>query len=314
MAYETDSSLSRYISSVQDMPRLSREDETALAIAWRDHGDQAAADKLIRAHLKYVVAIALKYRRYGVPLGDLIAEGNFGVVHALKKFEPERGNRFVTYAAYWIRAYVLNYVIRSWSLVGAGSGALRSKMFFKLRREKIRAANLVGEGEEAEELLAEQLKLPKEQVQAMLRRLEARDLSLDAKVYDDSATTLGDTLVSTAQDQEQTLAKSGVADQLKTAVHSAVEHLDTRERYIVEHRLMADPEDELSLAELGRQLGVSRERARQLEARAKKKLKNHLEAISKESNSDFLSEVAPASASQPTDRAAVPPGSSPAWA
>ncbi|HVU01103.1 MAG TPA: RNA polymerase factor sigma-32 [Polyangiaceae bacterium] len=277
MAHDADPSMTRYIATVQAYPQLTREEEYELAKAWADRQDEAAADKLVRAHLRYVVAIALKYRRYGVPLSELIAEGNFGVIHALKKFQPERGNRFVTYAAYWIRAYVLNYVIRSWSLVGAGSGALRSKMFFKLRREKVRVQNLVGDGDEADEMLAQRLGLPKEQVQAMLRRLESRDLSLDAKVFDDSATSVVDTLVAPGQDQEQSLANTGLRDKLHGAVREAVKDLDDRERFIVEKRLMADPEEELSLAELGRRLGVSRERARQLEARAKKKLRGRLE-------------------------------------
>jgi len=282
MAHDADPTISKYIAKVQGYPQLSREAEFELAQAWLQRADSAAADKLVRAHLRYVVAIALKYRRYGVPLSELIAEGNFGVVHALKKFQPERGNRFVTYAAYWIRAYILNYVIRSWSLVGAGSGALRSKMFFRLRREKVRVLNLVGDGDDADELLATRLGLTKDQVQAMLRRLESRDVSLDSKVFDDSATSLVDTLVAPGQDQEQTLASSGIHDKLRGAVSDAVKELDERERFIVENRLMADPEDELSLAELGRRLGVSRERARQLEARAKKKLKGRLEALSGE--------------------------------
>ena len=282
MSHDADPSISRYISTVQHYPQLSREEELVLAKAWSEHGDEAAADKLVRAHLRYVVAIALKYRRYGVPLSELIAEGNFGVVHALKKFQPDRGNRFVTYAAYWIRAYVLNYVIRSWSLVGAGSGALRSKMFFRLRREKVRVLNLVGDGEAADTLLAQRLGLKPDQVQGMLRRLESRDLSLDAKVFDDSSTTVVDTLVAPGQDQEQSLAASGLQARLRGAVHEAIEDLDDRERFIVEKRLMADPEDELSLAELGRRLGVSRERARQLEARAKKKLRGRLEALTLE--------------------------------
>jgi RNA polymerase sigma-32 factor len=282
MAHDADPTISKYIAKVQGYPQLSREAEFELAQAWLQRADSAAADKLVRAHLRYVVAIALKYRRYGVPLSELIAEGNFGVVHALKKFQPERGNRFVTYAAYWIRAYILNYVIRSWSLVGAGSGALRSKMFFRLRREKVRVLNLVGDGDDADELLATRLGLTKDQVQAMLRRLESRDVSLDSKVFDDSATSLVDTLVAPGQDQEQTLASSGIHDKLRGAVGDAVKELDERERFIVENRLMADPEDELSLAELGRRLGVSRERARQLEARAKKKLKGRLEALSGE--------------------------------
>jgi RNA polymerase sigma-32 factor len=288
MAHDADPTISRYISTVQNYPQLSREEELVLAKAWSEHGDEEAADKLVRAHLRYVVAIALKYRRYGVPLSELIAEGNFGVVHALKKFQPDRGNRFVTYAAYWIRAYVLNYVIRSWSLVGAGSGALRSKMFFRLRREKVRVLNLVGDGEAADELLAQRLGLKSDQVQSMLRRLESRDLSLDAKVFDDSSATVVDTLVAPGQDQEQSLATSGLRDRLRGAVQDAILDLDDRERFIVEQRLMADPEDELSLAELGRRLGVSRERARQLEARAKKKLKGRLESLSQENSGDFF--------------------------
>jgi len=279
MAHDADPTISKYIAKVQAYPQLSREAELELAKASAEKADAAAADKLVRAHLRYVVAIALKYRRYGVPLSELIAEGNFGVVHALKKFQPDRGNRFVTYAAYWIRAYILNYVIRSWSLVGAGSGALRSKMFFRLRREKVRVLNLVGDGDDADELLATRLGLTKDQVQQMLRRLESRDVSLDSKVFDDSATALVDTLVAPGQDQEATLASSGIHDKLRGAVHDAVKELDERERFIVENRLMADPEDELSLAELGRRLGVSRERARQLEARAKKKLKGRLDAL-----------------------------------
>lgn len=282
MARDNDPNISRYLSMVQGFPQLDREAELELAKRWQDQGDVDAADKLVRAHLRYVVAIALKYRRYGVPLSELIAEGNFGVVHALKKFQPERGNRFVTYAAYWIRAYILNYIIRSWSLVGAGSGALRSKMFFRLRREKVRVLNLVGDGAAADELLATRLGLTLEQVQGMLRRLEARDVSLDAKMYEDSGTAVLDTLVSPTQDQEQSLAATGVQEKLKDAVREAVDELDDREKYIVENRLMADPEDELSLAELGRRLGVSRERARQLEARAKKKLRGRLQSVSRD--------------------------------
>lgn len=259
-----------------------------LARAWRDSKDQAAADKLVRAHLRYVVATAVKYRRYGVPLNELIAEGNFGLVHALKKFDPERGFRFVTYAAYWIRAYILNYIIRSWSLVGSGSGALRSKMFFKLRRERVRLANLVGDRDEAEELLAKKLKVSRPQLSGMLRRLEARDVSLDTKVFEDTATALVDTLVSPDESQEQALSETETHDNLKSAVAGAVSKLDPRERYIVESRLMADSEDKLSLAEIGRSLGVSRERARQLESRAKLKLRTQLLAMSDDAKPDWL--------------------------
>ncbi|MBI4953440.1 MAG: sigma-70 family RNA polymerase sigma factor, partial [Myxococcales bacterium] len=262
-------------------PKLSREEERELADRWAKKQDPAAADALIRAHMRYVVAIALKYRRYGVPLSELIAEGNFGVVHALRKFEPKRGNRFVTYAAYWIRAYVLGYVIRSWSLVGVGSGALRSKLFFKLRRERTRIMNLIGDADRADEVLAEKFGVSPSQISTMIRRLETRDLSLDGKVFDDSATSLVDTLVSPDSDQESSMSSDESRDELKLAVRRAVQDLDPRERYIVENRMMADAEDELSLAEIGRRLGVSRERARQLEERAKRKLRHRMQEISR---------------------------------
>jgi RNA polymerase sigma-32 factor len=287
MAREIDPALSRYITMAQQIPQLTREEELELARRWAANEDQNAADRLVRAHLRYVVAIALKYRRYGLPLTELIAEGNFGVVHALKKFEPERGNRFVTYAAYWIRAYMLNYIIRSWSLVGVGSGALRSKMFFKLRRERVRITNLVGEGEHADELLAQKFNMTRPQVVKMVRRLEARDVSLDSKVFDDSMTSLVDTLVSPDRDQEESFASDQRREHLSDAVRCAVEGLDPRERYIVENRLMADGKDELSLAEIGRRLGVSRERARQLEARAKRKLRTRITEISQATGADW---------------------------
>lgn len=288
MAAQVDSSVSQYINRVQDLPKLTREHEQELARAWRDTQDEKAADKLIETHLRYVVAIALKYRRYGLPISELVAEGNFGLMHALKKFDPDRGNRFVTYAAYWIRAYILNYIIRSWSLVGVGSGALRSKMFFKLRRERVRVTNLVGEGEEADEMLAEKFGLPVPQLQQMMRRLEARDVSLDAKVFDDSATSVVDTLVSPDASQEEVFATDEFQDHRAAAVREAVKLLDPRERFIVEERLMADPEDELSLAEIGRRLGVSRERARQLEARAKRKLKLRITELSRQQGGELL--------------------------
>jgi RNA polymerase sigma-32 factor len=275
-----DTSFQTYVRTVQQYPQQTREEEQALVKAFRENGDEAARDALVRAHLRHVVAIALKYRRYGLPVADLVAEGNFGVVHALSKFDTDRGTRFVTYAAYWIRAYILNYIIRSWSLVGVGSGALRSKTFFKLRRERVRITNLVGEGPEADELLGKAMNLPTDKVTAMVRRLESRDLSLDAQVWDDSATTVLDTLVSPGNDQEQQVGDLEMRINVEAIVRDSLKHLDKRERYIVEKRLMADREDELSLAEIGRRLGVSRERARQLEARARRKLKGHISQIS----------------------------------
>lgn len=274
--FQTDDGFSRYLASLRQSPRLSREAEEELTRRWRGQRDRAAADELARAHLGYVLATAVRYRRYGVPLAELCAEGNFGVVHALEKFDPDRGIRFVTYASHWIRAYMVNHIIQSWSLVGGGRGALRSKLFFKLRRERRRMANLVGDGERADELVARRLNIPRREVGAMLERLEHRDLSLETPVHDDGASTLTDTLPSSDPDQAEQLAGHEKRAILQDAVGRALGGLDPRERYIVEQRVMADAGDEVSLAELGRRLGVTRERARQLEARAKRKLRRRL--------------------------------------
>lgn len=271
---DADATLTRYISQARGFPQLSREDEHDLAVRYRDAHDEAAGEALIRANMRYVVAIALKYKRYGLRVADLIAEGNVGLVTALKKFDADKGTRFVTYAAYWIRAYVLNYVIRSWSMVGSGSGPLRSKLFFQLRRERARLANLSIEGDEAVSRLAEKLNTTPEKLGPMLQRLEARDVSLDMPAFDDGESTRLDQLHAAEPLQDESLAEREREVVVDARVREAISLLDARERYIVEQRMLAD--DELSLAELGRQLGVSRERARQLEARARKKLRASL--------------------------------------
>jgi RNA polymerase sigma-32 factor len=273
---EKDPAISRFIRAAREEDALSREDEVELARQWRDHGDAKAAERLIRANLKYVVAIAVSYRRYGLRLADLVSEGNLGLMMALRKFDPERGVRFVTYAAYWSRAYILNYVIKSWSMVGGGSGPLRSKMFFKLRRERAMVANVIGEGneEQAMTMLAERIGQSVERTKELTRRLEARDVSLDVQTHEEGRTTLLDGLQDGGPSQEERYFDEERREALKGALDRAVAGLDDRERFIVEQRLMAD--EETSLAEIGRQLGVSRERARQLEARAKAKLKKQL--------------------------------------
>jgi RNA polymerase sigma-32 factor len=270
--------LAFYIAEAKRAPRLEREEEVALAQRWKLHRDRAAGDALARANLRHVVAVAMKYRRYGVPVSELIAEGNFGVVHALGKFEPDRGIRFVTYAAHWVRAYILDHVIKSWSMVGGGSGPLRSRLFFRLRRERVRAVNLMGEGEAADRMVAERVGVTPDELRKMVHRLEARDVSLDVKVLDESPVRLVD-LLPAPDDQERSLLEHQVDGSMKRAVARAVSALDPRERYIAEHRLMADPNEELSLAEIGRSLGVSRERARQLEARTKRKLRSSIPAL-----------------------------------
>src|SRR5271165_626353 len=195
--------LSHYIARVQAIEALSREAEYELALRVRDHDDRVAARQLVEANLRYVVAIALSYRRYGVRVADLISEGNVGLMIALKKFDPDRGTRFVTYAAHWIRAYVLDHVIRAWSIVGVGAGPLRSKVFFRLRREKARILASTSDLVEANERLAESFGTTSEKIALLAHRLEARDVSLDAKVFDDGSSTVLDTVPGGGVSQEE---------------------------------------------------------------------------------------------------------------
>jgi RNA polymerase sigma-32 factor len=268
-----DPALAEYISRVRNIPRLSREVEHDLALAARA-GDSDAAHKLIEANLRFVVAVALQYRRYGIPISELIAEGSLGLILAVRKFDPERGTRFVTYAGYWIRAYVLDLVVKSASMVGGGSGALRSKLYFRLRRERARVSNHEQDQTRVVETLAQQFHVDTERMSRMLRQIDARDVSLDMTAHADSSMTMLDTLQDDGASQEEELMASEQQHGLNDRLGSALGALDRRERYIVEQRIMGD--DEMSLAELGRRLGVSRERARQIEARAKRKLRKRL--------------------------------------
>ena len=279
---DSNVSLSQYIARVQAIEHLSREAELELARKVRDRDDREAARQLVEANLRYVVAIALSYRRYGVRLADLVAEGNVGLMVAVKKFDPDRGTRFVTYAAHWIRAYVLDHVIRAWSIVGVGAGPLRSKVFFRLRREKAKILACTSDLVEANERLAERFGTTSEKISVLAHRLEARDVSLDAKIFDDGTATVLDTLPSGKASQEEEYLARERGGALHQHVRDAVEKLDPRERFIVKARMMADGPEELSLAEIGRRLGVSRERARQLEARAKQKIRRHLETYAAE--------------------------------
>ncbi len=277
-AQDIPTDLARYMAHVQTIPRLSREEEHDLAVLVHDRDDRAAAARLVEANLRYVVAIALSYRRYGLRMADLISEGNVGLMTALKKFDPTRGTRFVTYAAHWIRALILDHVIRGWSIVGVCAGPPRAKVSIPLRRVKAKIMAITNDLEAANEQLAQQFGTTPEKIHALGQRLETRDLSLDATVRDDGVTTVLDAMPSPLPSQEDRFFAEERAGELSSSVRGAIAELDPRERFIVETRIMADGPDELSLAEIGRRLGVSRERARQLEARAKAKLKKHLEA------------------------------------
>ena len=273
---QSSASLDRYIQQVRAIPKLSREEEHELALRARD-GDQDATDRLVEANLRYVVAIGLQYRRYGVTLGDLIAEGSVGLVTAVRKFDPHRGTRFVTYAGYWIRAFVLEAVVRSSTMIGAGSGPFRSKLFFRLRRERARLSNLIADPEELIATLAAEFDTSSEKMTELLRRLDQREISLDAPAYHDSDATLVEMLPGAAEPQDVMVARQRRQSGIELRLEGALSVLDDRERLIVEKRILSD--DSASLASLGRELGVSRERARQLEARAKKKLAEELKDL-----------------------------------
>jgi RNA polymerase sigma-32 factor len=273
---QSSASLDRYIRQVRAIPKLSREDEHQLALRARE-GDQDATDRLVEANLRYVVAIGLQYRRYGVTLGDLIAEGSVGLVTAVRKFDPHRGTRFVTYAGYWIRAFVLEAVVRSSTMIGAGSGPFRSKLFFRLRRERARLSNLIADPEELIAKLASDFDTTPEKMTELLRRLDQREISLDAPAYHDSDATLVEMLPSSAEAQDVVVGRQRRQSGIELRLEGALSVLDDRERLIVEKRILSD--DAASLASLGRELGVSRERARQLEARAKKKLAEELKDL-----------------------------------
>ena len=191
---DVNASISRYIARVQKSPSLSREVEHELAVLVRASGDPEAERKLVEANLRHVVAIAVGYRRYGLRLAELISEGNVGLMTALRKFDPDRGTRFVTYAAHWVRAYILDYVIRAWSIVGVGSGPLRSKVFFRLRREKAKISAMTSDPEEVTAQLAEKFGTTTDNISALALRVEARDMSIDAKVHDEVGTSIVDAM------------------------------------------------------------------------------------------------------------------------
>jgi RNA polymerase sigma-32 factor len=258
-------------TSAGQPPDLTREQELELFRRFREQGDRGAANALAAAHQRHVVSMAMKYRGYEIPMSELVAEGNLGVMQALHKFEPERGVRFTTYAAYWVRALMLAYVVRSRTATSGLGGALRSQVFFRLRRERARLYGMLGAGAEADRELAARLGVSDQRLQTLLGRLDSRDVSLDG-----DAKAAGGRLLDTlpaSDDQESALAALQLQQQRRELVQGALARLDERERLIVQQRWMAEPGEERTLAAIARSLHVSRERARQLEARALVKLR-----------------------------------------
>ncbi len=271
MASTKQSTQQRPADRASSSTALTRSEELELCLRYR-RGDLRARDRLVRSQLPTVLTIARTYRRSSTTLDELVAEGNFGLVHAVSRFDPERGTRLVTYAAYWIRAYILDYLKRSKTLVSSG---VHSKMLSKLRRARDHVSKLQGAGEPSDAELAQRLNVTEERLRSLTERLEMRDLPLH-EATGDGSTSQFDALVTLIPSGEEKLLSGESRLHVEQAVSRALGALDPREHYIVVKRLMAHDEDELTLAQIGRNLGVSRERARQLEARAIRKIKRGL--------------------------------------
>jgi len=271
-----EGNLSRYLQEIRKFPMLSPEEEYQLAKRWKDEGDQEAAHKLVTSHLRLVAKIAMGYRGYGLPLGELISEGNVGMMQAVKRFDPDRGFRLATYAMWWIRAAIQEYILHSWSLVKMGTTAAQKKLFFNLRRLKGQMAALE-EGDlqpEQVEKIARVLAVPEQDVVSMNRRLASPDHSLNAPVRADSEGEWQDWLVDEQETQESELAEREDLSNRRMLLGEALKTLNERERHIlIERRLKDEP---TTLEELSQQYGISRERVRQIEVRAFEKLQKSM--------------------------------------
>lgn len=281
---QRDDATFRYISMVNNVPALKRDDELRLAQSYLDDGDLRAKDAVVRANLRCVVPIAMRYSRYGVPLSELIGQGNLALVAALDRFEPARQLRFSTYASHWIRAEVLGLMLNNRSLVGGGRGPLRGKFVFGLQRQLAGLMALLGEQAPALEILSQRFGKSPAQLAEILARVNAPDASLDAPVRDDVAVSALDLLEAREPDAQRKLQEGQEQTRVGLAVRSAASRLNDRERFILDRRLMADREDVMSLGDIGRHFGVSRERARQIETVAKDKLRKSLIGLAGELN------------------------------
>jgi RNA polymerase sigma-32 factor len=275
-------SLELYLSEISCIPLLSVDEERRLGREVAARRDLRAAHQLVTANLRFVVKVAYEYRSYGFRMADLIQEGNIGLMKAVQKFDPDRGIRLVSYAVWWIRAYIQNYILRSWSLVKLGTTQAQRRLFFSLartRRELDRDSveqGLDSDGRDSSKV-ARKLRVKASEVDEMARRTEGRDLSLDAPMGDDGGATHVDFVAAKEPGAEDELSGAEERSMVSGRVGLALAQLDRRERFIIERRVMS--ERPMTLRELGTHFGFSRERARQLEIRAKEKLREELRAL-----------------------------------
>ncbi len=264
--------LTRYLEEIRRFPMLEPQEEYMLAKSWREHGDRDAAHKLVTSHLRLVAKIAMGYRGYGLPISEVISEGNVGLMQAVKRFEPEKGFRLATYAMWWIKAAIQEYILRSWSLVKMGTTANQKKLFFNLRKAKSKISAL-GEGDlrpDQVQTIAKRLGVTEKDVVDMNRRLSG-DASLNAPIREDGDSgEWQDWLADDSASQEEILEEGEEMDNRRKALTSALSVLNDRERRIFEARRLAD--DPITLEDLAAEFGVSRERVRQIEVRAFEKV------------------------------------------
>ncbi len=269
---KAENGLTRYLEEIRRFPMLEPQDEFILAKRWREHGDRDAAHKLVTSHLRLVAKIAMGYRGYGLPISEVISEGNVGLMQAVKRFEPDKGFRLATYAMWWIKAAIQEYILRSWSLVKMGTTANQKKLFFNLRKAKSKISALE-EGDlrpDQVKLIAKRLGVTEQDVIDMNRRLGG-DVSLNAPIREDGDSgEWQDWLVDDVSDQEDRLVADQESDNRKKALGEALTVLNDRERRIFEARRLAD--DPITLEDLAAEFGVSRERVRQIEVRAFEKV------------------------------------------
>ncbi|MCA0339416.1 MAG: RNA polymerase sigma factor RpoH [Proteobacteria bacterium] len=270
-ALKAESGLSHYLDEIRRFPMLEPQEEYMLAKSWREHGDRHAAHRLVTSHLRLVAKIAMGYRGYGLPISEVVSEGNVGLMQAVKRFEPDRGFRLATYAIWWVRASIQEYILRSWSLVKIGTTANQKKLFFNLRKAKSRISAL-DEGDlrpDQVASIATSLGVEKHEVIEMNRRLSG-DASLNVPVREDAQSQWQDMLVDESATQEHVLAEAEESDNRRKALKGALKLLNAREKRIFEARRLAD--DPVTLEDLSGEFNISRERVRQIEARAFEKV------------------------------------------
>ena len=277
--------LSRYLTEIRKFPMLAKDQEFMLAKSWREHEDTDAAHQLVTSHLRLVAKIAMGYRGYGLPIGEVISEGNVGLMQAVKKFEPDRGFRLATYAMWWIRASIQEYILRSWSLVKMGTTAAQKTLFFNLRKAKSEISAFEEGDLHPEHLshIATRLGVLESEVTSMNRRLSGGDASLNAPMRADGESEWQDWLADdNAVSQETQVAEAEESTIRMSLLQEAMAELSDRERHILTERRLKD--DPTTLEELASQYGVSRERVRQIEVRAFEKLQKAMRAAATERN------------------------------